>query len=112
MYTLGLVDLIPYLPETLFYYRLQTSEQLDQHWNEIVAIPQEIIHWVKDNFRERLRLCVNNNDKHLTDVIFKTKFWKMASYVHLESKTTFFMIHFNLLLLTLQMWSFWSTLYV
>ena len=32
-----------------------------------------MIRRVMDNFRERLRQCVNNNGKHLTDVIIKTK---------------------------------------
>ena len=27
---------------------------------------------VIDNFRERLRQCVDNNGSHLTDLIFKT----------------------------------------
>ena len=38
-----------------------------------VGIEHEMIRRVMDNFRERLRLCVDNNGKHLIDVIFKTK---------------------------------------
>ena len=33
-----------------------------------------MIHRVMDNFRGRLRQCVDNNSKHLTDVIFKMKY--------------------------------------
>ena len=42
-------------------------------YQKIVAIPPEMIRRVKDNSRKCFRLCVNNNGKHLTDVIFKTK---------------------------------------
>ena len=46
---------------------------MDLHWNEIVIILHEMIRRVLDKFRKRLRQCVDNNGKHLTDVIFKTK---------------------------------------
>ena len=39
---------------------------------EIAAIPQEMIHRVIDNFHERLQQCVDNDGKHLVDLIFKT----------------------------------------
>ena len=71
MCTLGLVDMIAYLLEPWFYYGLLTLELLDQHWNEIVATPH--IRRIMDNFRKRLRQCVDNNGQHLTDVIFKMK---------------------------------------
>ena len=73
MCTWDLIDIIPHLIETRFYYGLPTSELLDQQRNETVAIPHKMIRRVMDNFRERLRQCVNNNGKHLTDVIIKTK---------------------------------------
>ena len=55
-----------------------------------------------DNIRERLCSRVDNDSKHLTDVIFKTILNKMTSYVHVEKKTIFFIIHSDLLLLKLQ----------
>ena len=39
---------------------------------EIAAILQEMIHRVIDNFHECLQQCVDNDGKHLTDLIFKT----------------------------------------
>ena len=53
--------------------RPQSIEQLkDAIRQEIIAIPQEMICRVKDNFRERFRQWVNNNGSHLTDLIAKT----------------------------------------
>ena len=33
---------------------------------------KEMIHRVIDNFHERLQQCVDNDGKHLVDLIFKT----------------------------------------
>ena len=53
--------------------RPQSIEQLkDAIRQEITAIPHEMTCRVIDNFREPLRLCVDNNESHLTDLIFKT----------------------------------------
>ncbi len=53
--------------------RPQSIEQLkDAIRQEIIAIPHEMTRRVIDNFRERLRQCVDNNGSHLTDLIFKT----------------------------------------
>ena len=49
------------------------------------------------------RLVWKHTSAYLTDAIFKIKSNKMASYVHLENKTTFFIIYSNLLSLKLQM---------
>ena len=57
---------------------------------EITAIPHEMTRRVIDNFRERLRQCVDNNGFHLTDLIFKTEWNRMALYVLFENKNTFF----------------------
>ena len=57
---------------------------------------------VIDNFRERLRQCVDNNGSHLTDLIFKTYWNKMALYVLFENKNTFLFLYFICLLLNLQ----------
>ena len=59
--------------------------------------------WVIDNFRERLRQCEDNNGSHLTDLIFKTKWNRMALYVLFENKNTFLFLYFICLLLNLQM---------
>jgi hypothetical protein len=39
----------------------------------VAAIPPEMTRRTMDNFRERLRQCVNNGGRHLPDIIFKTK---------------------------------------
>ena len=52
---------------------LLTSELLDQHWNEIISNPYKMIRLVVDNFHEHICQRVNNNGKHLIDIIFKTK---------------------------------------
>ena len=46
--------------------------QFDAIRQEITAIPHEMTRRAIDNFRERLRQCVDNNESHLTDLIFKT----------------------------------------
>ena len=55
------------------------------------------------NFRERLRQSVDNNGSHLTDLIFKTQWNRMALYVLFENKNTFLFLYFICLLLNLQM---------
>ena len=63
----------PGIPQVKVYsYRPQSIEQLeDAIRQEITAIPHEMTRRVVDNFRERLRQCVDNNGSHLTDLIFK-----------------------------------------
>ena len=59
-------------------------------------------HRVIDNFRERLRQCVDNNGSHLTDLIFKTYWNRKALYVLFENKNPFLFVFFLCLLLDLQ----------
>ena len=40
---------------------------------KIAAISQEMIHRVMDSFHERLQQYVDNDGKHLTDLIYKTE---------------------------------------
>ena len=62
-----------YLKLKVYSNRPQSIEQLKESIRqEIIAIPQEMICRVKDNFRERFRQCVDNNGSHLTDLIAKT----------------------------------------
>ena len=49
------------------------KELKDAIRQEIASIPHEMIRRVIDNFRERLRQCVDNNGSHLSNLIFKTK---------------------------------------
>ena len=62
-----------YLKSKVYSNCPQSIEQLkDAIRQEITAIPHEMTRRVIDNFRERLRQCVDNNGSHLTDLIFKT----------------------------------------
>ena len=62
-----------YLKSKVYISRPRSIEQLkDAIRQEITAISHEMARQVIDNFRERLRQCVNNNGSHLTDLIFKT----------------------------------------
>ena len=61
------------LKSKVFSNRPQSIEQLKAAIRqEITAILHEMTRQVIDNFRERLRQCVDNNGSHLTDLIFKT----------------------------------------
>ena len=62
-----------YLKSKVYINRPQSIDGLkDAIRQEIAAIPHEMIRRVTENFRERLRQCVDNNGSHLTDLIFKT----------------------------------------
>jgi len=73
-------DLIPcdfflwgYLKAEVYKHRPQTLKALkDAIREEGAAIPPEMTNIVMENFRERLRQCIANNGRHLSDVIFKT----------------------------------------
>ena len=57
-----------------------TIEQLKEAIRqEVAAIPPAMIRKAMDNFRERLQECVINNGRHLSDVIFKSVWKKIAS---------------------------------
>jgi hypothetical protein len=62
-----------YLKAEVHKYRLQTLKALkDAIREEVGAIPSEMASTVIENFRERLRQCIANNDRQLSAVIFKT----------------------------------------
>jgi hypothetical protein len=39
--------------------------------HEVAAIPPVITRRVMENYRERLNQCLGNEDRHLSDVVFK-----------------------------------------
>jgi len=62
-----------YLKVEVYKHRPQTLKALkDAIREEGAAIPPEMTNTVIENFRERLRQCITNNGRHLSDVIFKT----------------------------------------
>ena len=62
-----------YLKAEVYKHRPQTLKALkDAIREEVAAIPPEMTNRVMENFRERLRQCIANNGRYLSDVIFKT----------------------------------------
>jgi len=62
-----------YLKAEVYKHRPQTLRALkDAIREEAAAIPPEMTNIVMENFRERLRQCIANNGRHLSDVTFKT----------------------------------------
>ena len=62
-----------YLKAEIYKHRPQTLKALKEAIREEVAsIPLEMTNIVMGNFRERLRQCIANNGRNLSDVIFKT----------------------------------------
>ena len=69
-----------------------TVEQLKETIRqEFAAIPPAMTRKAMDNFRERLQECFINNGRHLSDVIFKSVWKKLASYVLFIN--TFFLVY-------------------
>jgi hypothetical protein len=61
-----------YLKTEVYKHRPPTLKALtDAIREEVATIPPEMINVVMENFRERLRQCIANNGRHLSDVIFK-----------------------------------------
>jgi hypothetical protein len=62
-----------YLKAFVYKHRPQTLKALkDAIRDEVAAIPPEMTKIVMENFRERLRQCIANNGRNLSDIIFKT----------------------------------------
>jgi len=64
---------VGYLKAEVYKHRPQTLKAFtDAIREEVAAIRPEMTNIVMENFRERLRQCIANNGRHLSDVIFKT----------------------------------------
>ena len=62
-----------FIKAKVYARRLGTIEQLKEAIRqEVAAIPPAMTRKAMDNFRERLQLCVINNGRHLSDVIFES----------------------------------------
>ena len=82
-----------------------TIEQLKEAIRqEVAAIPPAMTRKAMENFRERLQEFVINNGRHLKDVIFKSIWKKIASYVLFINKRIFYVPCFIWFLLTFEMW--------
>jgi hypothetical protein len=73
-------DLIPssfffwgYLKAQVYQHRPQTLEGLKEEiTQELAAIPPEMTSMIMEKYRERLNQCINNERRHLSDVVFKS----------------------------------------
>ncbi|GBM82618.1 hypothetical protein AVEN_26801-1 [Araneus ventricosus] len=62
-----------YLKAKVYTHKLKTLDELkDAIRLEIAAIPPAMVEKVMLNFRERLHKCIENEGKHLDNIIFRT----------------------------------------
>jgi len=62
-----------YLKSRVFISKPRTIVELKQSIKEeIVAIPEQMIRRVMGNFGVRLKQCLRNGGRHMSDVLFKT----------------------------------------
>jgi hypothetical protein len=62
-----------FLKSRVFISKPTTIAELKQSINEeIAAIPEQMTRRVMDNLRVRLKQCLKNGERHLSDVLFKT----------------------------------------
>ena len=79
-----------YLKAKVYEQRPQTLEALKEAIRqEVAAITPEMILKVTDSYRERLHQCINIQGRHLSDVLFKTRWCKTAFCVLSRNKKTF-----------------------
>jgi hypothetical protein len=62
---LELPDLYTNRPRTIEKLKLSIRQ-------EIAAVPQKMLERKMQDFEERLRMCVRQEGRHLTDIIFRT----------------------------------------
>jgi len=61
-----------YLKSQVYQHRPRTLETLNKViTQEVAAIQHEMTRMVIDNYRERFNQCIENEGRHLSDVIFK-----------------------------------------
>jgi hypothetical protein len=61
-----------YLKSKVYEMKPRTTVDLKQNIrNEVAAISPTMIQRVMQNFQKRLRECVDNNGRHLTDTVFR-----------------------------------------
>ena len=63
-----------YLKAKAFQHRPRNMEALKEAIrNKVAAILPEMVRRVMENFRGRLTECINNGDRHLSKVLFKSR---------------------------------------
>ena len=61
-----------YLKSKIYVGKLHTVDDLKVSIREEIAtVPQEMLVNVMQNFEERLRTCVRQEGRHLSDIIFR-----------------------------------------
>ena len=62
-----------YLKSKVYVRKPRTADDLKVSIREEIAtVPQEMLVNVTQNFEERLRTCVRQEERHLSDIIFRT----------------------------------------
>jgi hypothetical protein len=70
-----------YLKSKVCEKKPKTTEDLKQNIREAVAaIPPTMLQRVMQNFQKRLRECVDNNGRHLTDTIFRKRILQLKCF--------------------------------
>jgi hypothetical protein len=74
IYSDGLKHLeLPDLSWRVYTNRPRTVEEMKLSIRqEIAAVPQNMLERAMQDFEERLRMCVRQEGRHLTDIIFRT----------------------------------------
>jgi len=79
-----------YLKAKVYEQRPLTLEALKEAIRqEVAAITPEMILRVMDNYRERLHQFINIQGRHLSDILFKTRWYKTAFCILSRIKKTF-----------------------
>ena len=66
--------LLGYLKSRIFISRPRTIAELKQSIKEeITAIPEQMTHQMMENLGVRLKQCLRNGGRHLSDILFKTE---------------------------------------
>jgi hypothetical protein len=72
-----------YLKAQAYQHRTQTFEGLKEAiTQEVAAIPPEMTRRLMEKYRERLNQCIDNEGRHLSDVVFnfKTALYMLSSF--------------------------------
>ena len=68
-----MVTFMGYLKSRIFISKPRTVAELKQNAKEeIAAIPEQMTRRVLENLGVRLKQCLRNGGRHLSDVLFKT----------------------------------------
>ena len=79
-------------PPVIFFSGITWKQRFTNTRQEVVANTPEMILKVMDNYWERLHQCINIQGRHLSDVLFKTRWCKTAFCVLSRNKKKTFAV--------------------